>query len=118
MATDAELRLQFDGYDEEKAEQGPYRYGYYTGSFRIVGADGKTYVGKIFEQFCNSFNFSTYGTIRDHVGMWDEDPDYIPEQGIESIQNSNIRTQKVIENGVLYLIYNGAKYNIQGLRVK
>ena len=118
LATDAELRLQFDGYDEEKAEQGPYRYGYYTGSFRIVGADGKTYVGKIFEQFCNSFNFSTYGTIRDHVGMWDEDPDYIPEQGIESIQNSDIRTQKVIENGVLYLIYNGAKYNIQGLRVK
>ena len=118
LATDAELRLQFDGYDEEKAEQGPYRYGYYTGSFRIVGADGKTYVGKIFEQFCNSFNFSTYSTIRDHVGMWDEDPDYIPEQGIESIQNSDIRTQKVIENGVLYLIYNGAKYNIQGVRVK
>ena len=118
LATDAELRLQFDGYDEEKAEQGPYRYGYYTGSFRIVGADGKTYVGKIFEQFCNSFNFSTYSSIRDHVGMWDEDPDYIPEQGIESIQHSDVRTQKVIENGVLYLIHNGAKYNIQGLRVK
>ena len=118
LATDAELRLQFDGYDEEKAEQGPYRYGYYTGSFRIVGADGKTYVGKIFEQFCNSFNFSTYGTIRDHVGMWDEDPDYIPEQGIENIQPSDVRSQKVIENGVLYLIHNGAKYNIQGLRVK
>ena len=118
LATDAELRLQFDGYDEEKAEQGPYRYGYYTGSFRLVGEDGKTYVGKIFEQFCNSFNFSTYSSIRDHVGMWDEDPDYIPEQGIESIQPSDVRSQKVIENGVLYLIYNGAKYNIQGVRVK
>ena len=46
MATDAELRLQFEGYDEEKFEQG-YAYAYYTGSFRIVTTEGKTYVGKI-----------------------------------------------------------------------
>jgi len=85
MATDAELKLYFQGYDDEKAESG-YRYGYYTGSFRIVAADGNTYVGKIFEQFCNSFNFSTYGSsIRDHKGMWDEDPDYNPWDSVEEV---------------------------------
>lgn len=86
MATDAELRLQFEGYDEEKFEQG-YAYAYYTGSFRIVTTEGKTYVGKIFEQFCNSFNFSTYGaSIRDHVGMWEEEYDII-EDGVENVLN-------------------------------
>jgi len=42
LATDAEVRLQFDGYDDEKLESG-YILAYYTGSFRLVGNDGKTY---------------------------------------------------------------------------
>ena len=115
-ATDAELRLQFDGYDEEKAESG-YAYGYYTGSFRLVGSDGKTYVGKFMEMFCNSFNFSTYGTIRDHVGMYDEDPNAL--WGIESIQPSEVSTQKILHNGQLYIVRpNGTIYNATGVRVK
>lgn len=115
-ATDAELRLQFDGYDEEKAESG-YAYGYYTGSFRLVGSDGKTYVGKFMEMFCNSFNFSTYGTIRDHVGMYDEDPNAL--WGIESIQPSEVSTQKILHDGQLYIVRpNGTIYNATGVRVK
>ncbi len=115
-ATDAELRLQFDGYDEEKAESG-YAYGYYTGSFRLVGSDGKTYVGKFMEMFCNSFNFSTYGTIRDHVGMYDEDPNAL--WGIESIQPSEVSTQKILHEGQLYIVRpNGTIYNATGIRVK
>lgn len=84
MATDAELRLQFEGFDEDYLAQG-YGYAYYTGSFRLVGADGKTYVGKFMELFCNSFNFSTYGAqYRDHVAMWDEDPSAAHE-GVEQV---------------------------------
>ena len=119
MATDAELRLQFDGYDDEKAESG-YRYGYFTGQFRLVGEDGKTYVGKFMELFCNSFNYSTAGSsIRDHKGLWDEDPDYVvPYQSIESIQDSELSIQKVLIDGTIYIVRENAIYTIQGIRVK
>ena len=119
MATDAELRLQFDGYDEEKAESG-YAYGYYTGSFRFVGEDGKTYIGKFMELFCNSFNFSTYGSIRDHVGMYDEDPSYFvdPTEGIEEIVASSQNGKKVLHNGQLLIIRDGKAYNVLGTLVK
>jgi hypothetical protein len=119
MATDAEVRLQFVAYDDEKAAQGGYRYGYYTGQFRIVGTDGKTYVGKFMEQFCNSFNFSTYGAAyRDHVGMWDEDPDYVVPQDIELVQPSDTGVQKVLIDGTIYILRDNAIYTIQGTRVK
>jgi len=120
MANEAELRLQFDGYDEEKAEKG-YRYGYYTGQFRIVAADGKTYVAKFMEMFCNSFNYSTYGAIRDHVGMWGEDPDYNPFQAIDQIISQPDQTnnsQKLLKDGQLFIIRDGKTYNAQGTLVK
>ena len=34
--------------------------------------------------------------------------------GIEDVQGDNVQCTKVIENGVLYLMYNGTKYNVQG----
>ncbi len=117
-AVEAELRLQFDGYDDEKAQSG-YRYGYYTGQFRLVGTDGKTYVGKFMEQYCNSFNFSTYGAVyRDHVGMWDEDPDYVVPFGIEDVQGDKVPCTKVLIDGNIYIIRGNAMYNVHGLRVR
>lgn len=117
VATDAEVRLQFDGYDEEYFEQG-YAYGYYTGSFRMAGNDGKTYVGKFMELFCNSYNFSSMSTgILEYKGMWDEDPDYNPWQGIESIEAGE-GTDKVLIDGALYIVREGAVYNVTGMRVK
>ena len=86
-----------------------------------MAEDGKTYVGKFMETFCNSYNYSTAGSIRDHKGMWDEDPDYIaPElQGIESIQPSAISSQKILHDGQLYIVRpDGAVYNATGARVK
>ena len=123
MATDAELRLQFDGYDDEKAESG-YYYGYYTGSFRLVGDDGKTYIGKFMEMFCNSYNFSTYGsTYRDHVAMWDEDPSYSPWNSVEQVLNQagfdlskpmyNIMGQQVDANYKGIVIQDGKKFMLQ-----
>lgn len=124
MATDAEVRLQFVGYDDDKAAQGAYRYGYYTGQFRIVTEDGKTYVGKFMETFCNSYNYSTAGSIRDHKGMWDEDPDYVaPElQAIDqptSASSLKGRANKILRDGQLYIVRpDGAIYNATGVRVK
>ena len=120
-ALDAEVRLQFDGYDEEKAESG-YRYGYYTGEFRLVGNDGKTYIAKFMELFCNSYNFSSMSTgLLDHKGMWDEDPDYNPfEEGIENIVSpDNSNAAKVLHEGALYIVMpEGAIFNATGVRVK
>ena len=38
--------------------------------------------------------------------------------GVENVQNSDIRSQKVVENGQLIIIKNGVKYNAQGQIVK
>lgn len=122
MATDAEVRIRFVAYDDEKAASG-YRYGYYTGQFRLVGEDGNTYVGKFMETFCNSFNYSTAGSsIRDHKGMWDEDPDYIapeqPHEGLESILPSADSIRKVLIDGQIYILRGGAVYNLNGIRIR
>ena len=125
MATDAEVRLQFVAYDDDMAAQGGYRYGYYTGQFRLVGTDGNTYIGKFMETFCNSYNYSTAGSsVRDHKGMWDEDPDYIaPElQGIDQTPfpsgEGRGEAVKLLIDGQLYILHNGQMYNVQGTLVK
>jgi len=38
--------------------------------------------------------------------------------GMENVQSDNVQSTKVIENGVLYIIKNGVKYNAQGQIVK
>lgn len=118
-ATDAELRLQFDGYDEEQIEQYGYYFGYYTGSFRLVGKDGKTYVGKFMEQFCNSFYYSSYGaSYLEHVAMFDEDPSYFAGQGIETIATPSKDAQKVLRDGQLLILRDGKTYNVLGTAIK
>ena len=37
---------------------------------------------------------------------------------IDNVQTPKVQCTKLIENGVLYLIFNGTKYNVQGSRVK
>ena len=119
MAKDAELRLQFDGFDEDYFAQG-YAYGYYTGQFRMVTTDGKTYVGKIMEQFCNSYNFSTYGNVyRDHHGMWDEEisngiEEVLTEAGFDMNKPIfNVLGQQVDATYRGILIQNGHKYIVR-----
>lgn len=38
-------------------------------------------------------------------------------EGIEDVQSSAVSVQKFIENGQLYLMYNGTIYNVQGIKV-
>ena len=51
---------------------------------------------------------------------WKDQPGYFTAtkpQGIETVQKSEARSQKMIENGVLYLMYNGTKYDVQGKKL-
>jgi alpha-amylase len=45
---------------------------------------------------------------------------YVQEgaQSVENVQRGREQGTKVIENGVLYLKYKGATYNVQGMRVE
>ena len=38
--------------------------------------------------------------------------------GVDNVQSDNVQSTKVMENGVLYIMYNGTKYNVQGKMVK
>ena len=38
--------------------------------------------------------------------------------GVENVQGDNVQCTKVIENGQIYILHNGAKYNVQGQIVK
>lgn len=112
MGTDAEVRLEFVAYDEDRIDQGD-RYGYYTGSFRLVCEDGKTYVAKFMEMLCSPMYFYNGS----HCGLWDEDPDYNPWTGVESVETTGAAT-KMLKDGTLYIIRDGVKYNAVGKKVE
>lgn len=42
----------------------------------------------------------------------------IPGDGIENVQRDNVQGTKVLRDGQLYIMYNGTKYNVQGVRVE
>jgi len=50
--------------------------------------------------------------------MWDEDPDYIAPEGIESVQHTESSIQKVIQDGQLFILRDGKRYNVTGGLVK
>lgn len=120
--TDSEVRLQFDGFDEVEVASGySVTQAFYTGSFRLVGTDGKTYVGKFMELMCSSGDFTNYasGNPSNHITLYDEDPDYIPYQDIENIAVPTDKAEKVFHNGQLYIVRpDGAIYNATGAKVK
>ena len=39
-------------------------------------------------------------------------------QDVEEVQSDNVQIEKVLKNGILYIMYNGTKYNLQGQRVQ
>ena len=63
-----------------------------------------------------------YGEAKDskYIGLRNvkiEGMAFDPEQGIEEVKGDKMPCTKVLENGVLYLKYNGTTYNVQGVRV-
>ncbi len=122
VGTEADVRLQFDGFDEVEVSSGnSLTQAFYTGSFRMVGQDGKTYVGRFMELQCNSGDYTNFasGNPSNHITLSDEDPDYKPYQGIENLTVTSDKTEKVLHEGQLYIIRpDGAIYNATGVRVK
>ena len=47
------------------------------------------------------------------VGKWAD-----AATGMESVQTSDVRSQKILRDGQLYLMYKGTMYNVQGAKVK
>ncbi|MBQ7631648.1 MAG: DUF4886 domain-containing protein [Paludibacteraceae bacterium] len=65
------------------------------------------------------------GTVTEALGAaWEQGTSYptlkAPEEeptGIESIQPSDVRSQKILRNGQLYLMYKGTMYSVQGQKI-
>lgn len=85
----------------------------------------------IFLQANNTLNWASEGTLGGMRAYWLLTTD-VParalakrpimkigneETGVEQVQSNQVQSTKVIENGVLYIMHNGTKYTIQGMRV-
>lgn len=120
--TESEVRLQFDGFDEEEISSGySVTQAYYTGSFRLVGTDGKTYIGRFMELKCSSGDFTNYahGNPSNPITLYDEDPSYFDQfEGIEEIVATGQNGKKVLHDGQLLIIRDGKAYNVLGTPVK
>lgn len=120
QGTESEVRLQFDGYDEVEISSGySLTQAFYTGSFRLVGDDGKTYVGRFMELMCSSGDFTNYasGNPSNHITLYDEDPSYFT-QGIESVATPSNDARKVLRDGQLLILRDGKTYNVLGTAIK
>ena len=121
VGTEADVRLQFDGFDEVEVSSGnSLTQAFYTGSFRMVDQDGKTYVGRFMELQCNSGDFTNYasGNPSNHITLSDEDPN-AAYQAIENLAAPTDKAEKVLHEGQLYILRpDGAIYNATGARVK
>ena len=122
QGTESEVRLQFDGYDEEEVTSGyTVTQAFYTGSFRLVGEDGKTYIGRFMELKCSSGDFTNYahGNPSNPITLYDEDPSYFDQfEGIEEIVATGQNGKKVLHDGQLLIIRDGKAYNVLGTPVK
>lgn len=121
-AASLEMTLSFEGYDQEHFDEG-YRFGRYSGKYVLRTEEGETYAGRFQDIFCNSFNaeylLDETGTVQQqHVGMWDEDPDGAL-QAIESVAVPTDKAEKILHNGVLYILRpDGTIHTATGLRVR
>ena len=119
-ATNAELRLTFDGFDEEYMEQGFY-FAHYTGQYIMTCDDGKTYTASFFELLCNSQTYEsmTGQSSYEYVGMYGEAfgsgvEEVLTEQGFDLNQPMyNIMGQQVDATYKGIVIQNGKKFMLQ-----
>ena len=121
QGTESEVRLQFDGYDEVEVSSGySLTQAFYSGSFRLVDENGKTYIGRFMELMCSSGDYTNYasGNPSNHITLYDEDPSYFAGQGIEEIVAGSRNGKKVLHNGQLLIIRDGKAYNALGTLVK
>ena len=119
LGVDSEVRLSFDGYDEvEVTSTYSVTKAFYTGSFRVVDENGKTYIGRFMELECSSGDFANYayGNAVQSITLYNEDPSYF--QGIEEVAAATPNGKKVLYNGQILIIRDGKAYNMLGTMVK
>lgn len=115
FAKDVQLQLNFAGFYQPFVSQG-YHYGTYTGSFKFIGENGKTYVASFNSMLCNSYTYATLtleNAKKEYVGMYGED---VPNK-LDNLSETS-QPQKVFENGNVYILRNGKRYNMMGAQVK
>jgi len=114
-ATSVEFELEFEGFDTDYAQLG-YYIPYYSGSFLMTCADGKTYHGTMNQLICGTYPYSdlTVSTSsRTILSMFDEG-----ETPIEKVEADSTKGTKRIQNGQLIIERNGIQYNVLGTVIK
>lgn len=130
----AELVCHYSGDREETPQKVNGVQGAYADNTAVPGGAFVTYNNNL---QAVAEGYVTLGEYRAYVDM-----NEVPEEGavallpgrkmlkirnadapavttdVEEVQRDNVLCTKVIENGVLYLKYNGTMYNVQGMRVK
>ena len=112
-ANSVELKLEFDGFEMEYTQMG-YYIPYYSGSFLMSCADGKTYHGTLNQLLCGTYDYDELTSSSRSIlySMYDEDGG----EGVDDIQSTMLSTKR-IENGQLIIEKNGVKYNVLGTRI-
>lgn len=110
-ATSVEFELEFEGFDTDYSQLG-YYIPYYSGSFLMTCADGKTYHGTIPQLICGTYPYSELtvsASSRTILDMFDE-----ANTPIENIEADSIKGTKRIQNGQLIIERNGVRYDATG----
>ncbi len=117
FATDVDLKLDFSGFYQPYIQAYGYYLGTYTGSFKMPTEGGKTYVANFNNLLCSSFTYATINNEnlkKDFIMMFGEDV----HTAINNVENSSVKTEKVLENGNIFILRNGKRYTTTGLEIK
>lgn len=90
-----------------------HNYILHNNGLYYVDSEVKIVSNRAFIDWSNVPSFMTPSSApRRRIGV------YNMPTGVENVQGDKVQCTKVIENGVLYLLYNGTRYNVQGQIVK
>lgn len=118
QATDAELKLEFEGFDQDYMMEG-YNIPYYGGYLKMTLANGANYYAQFSGLICPAYPSADWmsGNITTVYSMLGEDGSNPYIQGLEDVQETTVGSQKVLENGQVVIIREGMKYNVLGGRI-
>ena len=84
----------------------------YNNGLYFVDSDAQIYTNRAFIDWSNVPVAGPSGAPRRYVGI------HQMPTGIENVQSDNVQCTKFMENGQLFIMYKGTKYNAQGQTIK